>query len=198
MARDGGHVYEDVAGTLRKEPGDNAQVVAFGSKDSGADALADVAPTLRAGGHDASHPNGGVPPAVVYDMRGRGDGETVPTLCSDHASRPSDYCPVAFTIHGTDKTAKAASETEVAGSLRTKAPGSVENSSTTVALSNTHVRRLTPKECERLQGFSDDYTLIPYGGKAAKDGPRYKAIGNSMAVPVMAWIGKRIAEVDLL
>lgn len=51
------------------------------------------------------------------------------------------------------------------------------------------VRRLTPRECERLQGFPDDYTLIP--GKQA-DGPRYKALGNSMAVPVMAWIGKRI------
>ncbi len=52
------------------------------------------------------------------------------------------------------------------------------------------VRRLTPRECERLQGFPDDYTNIP---KAA-DGPRYKALGNSMAVPVMAWIGKRIKK----
>ena len=52
------------------------------------------------------------------------------------------------------------------------------------------VRRLTPVECERLQGFPDSYTDIP---KAA-DGPRYKALGNSMAVPVMAWIGKRIAR----
>jgi DNA (cytosine-5)-methyltransferase 1 len=54
------------------------------------------------------------------------------------------------------------------------------------------VRRLTPRECERLQGFSDDYTLIPWRGKPARDGPRYKAIGNSMAVPVMRWIGRRI------
>ncbi len=54
------------------------------------------------------------------------------------------------------------------------------------------VRRLTPRECERLQGFPDDYTLISYRGKLAKDGPRYKALGTSMAVPVMAWIGKRI------
>ena len=52
------------------------------------------------------------------------------------------------------------------------------------------VRRLTPRECERLQGFPDDYTAIP----GAADGPRYKALGNSMAVPVMAWIGKRIAN----
>ena len=57
-----------------------------------------------------------------------------------------------------------------------------------VALSMA-VRRLTPRECERLQGFPDDYTNIP----GAADGPRYKSLGNSMAVPVMAWIGKRIA-----
>ena len=58
------------------------------------------------------------------------------------------------------------------------------------------VRRLTPRECERLQGFPDDHTLIPWRGKSPQDcpdGPRYKALGNSMAVPCMAWIGKRIA-----
>jgi DNA (cytosine-5)-methyltransferase 1 len=54
------------------------------------------------------------------------------------------------------------------------------------------VRRLTPRECERLQGFPDDYTLIPYRGKPAAGGPRYKALGNSMAVPVMRWIGRQI------
>jgi DNA (cytosine-5)-methyltransferase 1 len=58
------------------------------------------------------------------------------------------------------------------------------------------VRRLTPRECERLQGFPDDYTAIPYRNKPASDGPRYKALGNSMAVPVMAWIGKRIQMVE--
>ncbi|EDM1757063.1 DNA (cytosine-5-)-methyltransferase [Salmonella enterica subsp. diarizonae] len=60
------------------------------------------------------------------------------------------------------------------------------------------VRRLTPVECERLQGFPDNHTLIPWRGKDAADcpdGPRYKAIGNSMAVPVMRWIGERIAAV---
>lgn len=59
------------------------------------------------------------------------------------------------------------------------------------------VRRLTPIECERLQGFSDNHTLIGWRGKGADecpDGPRYKAIGNSMAVPVMRWIGERIAS----
>jgi DNA (cytosine-5)-methyltransferase 1 len=60
------------------------------------------------------------------------------------------------------------------------------------------VRRLTPRECERLQGFPDDYTLVPYRNKPAADGPRYKALGNSMAVPVMHWIGVRIASVESL
>lgn len=56
------------------------------------------------------------------------------------------------------------------------------------------VRRLTPRECERLQGFPDDWTLVLHRGKPAANGPRYKAIGNSMAVPVMRWIGSRILE----
>jgi len=63
------------------------------------------------------------------------------------------------------------------------------------------VRRLTPVECERLQGFPDNHTLIPWRGKDASecpDGPRYKALGNSMAVPVMRWIGERIRMIDEL
>jgi len=64
---------------------------------------------------------------------------------------------------------------------------------------NMAVRRLTPVECERLQGFPDNYTDIPWRKQpTAPDGPRYKALGNSMAVPVMAWIGKRIAMVDAM
>jgi DNA (cytosine-5)-methyltransferase 1 len=58
------------------------------------------------------------------------------------------------------------------------------------------VRRLTPRECERLQGFPDDYTLVPWRRGLAPDGPRYRALGNSMAVPVMHWIGRRIAMVE--
>ncbi|OOF85084.1 DNA cytosine methyltransferase [Rodentibacter ratti] len=62
---------------------------------------------------------------------------------------------------------------------------------------NTIVRKLTPIECERLQGFPDNYTKIPYRNKSAEecpDSPRYKAIGNSMAVPVIRWIGKRLVD----
>lgn len=58
------------------------------------------------------------------------------------------------------------------------------------------VRRLTPRECERLMGLPDDYTLIPYRNKPAADAPRYKALGNSMACNVMAWIGQRIDMVE--
>jgi DNA (cytosine-5)-methyltransferase 1 len=58
------------------------------------------------------------------------------------------------------------------------------------------VRRLMPIECERLQGFPDNYSLVPYRGKPAADSPRYKAIGNSMAVPCMRWIGERIQMVE--
>jgi DNA (cytosine-5)-methyltransferase 1 len=61
------------------------------------------------------------------------------------------------------------------------------------------VRRLTPRECERLQGFPDDWSMIPWKGKPASecpDGPRYKCCGNSMAVPVMRWIGEQIAKYE--
>lgn len=78
---------------------------------------------------------------------------------------------------------------DVCGTVDTVKPGNVAGPA-------IGVRRLTPKECERLQGFPDDWTLVPHGpkGKPAADGPRYKAIGNSMAVPVMHWIGKRIKD----
>jgi DNA (cytosine-5)-methyltransferase 1 len=68
-----------------------------------------------------------------------------------------------------------------------------------VSTSAMTVRRLTPRECERLQAFPDDYTLIPWRKKPADqcpDGPRYKALGNSMAVNCMEWIGERIAAYE--
>jgi len=66
-----------------------------------------------------------------------------------------------------------------------------------VAIHQMAVRRLTPTECERLQGFPDGYTQIPWRNKSAEDcpdGPRYKALGNSWAVPIVAWIGERITK----
>ncbi|HKJ63052.1 MAG TPA: DNA (cytosine-5-)-methyltransferase [Hyphomicrobiales bacterium] len=108
--------------------GRDRHAVAFSCKDHGADA-GELAPTLRAMGHDGSHANAGGQVAVNVGAA---------------------------------------------------------------------VRRLTVRECERLQGFEDDYTLIPYRNGWAADGPRYKALGNSMAVPVMAWIGKRIDRVEAI
>lgn len=61
---------------------------------------------------------------------------------------------------------------------------------------NLRLRRLTPMETERLQGFPDDWTLIPWRGKLAPDSRRYKAIGNSMAVPVLAWILEGIRDFE--
>jgi len=91
---------------------------------------------------------------------------------------------------------------DVPGQLRTMSMSTLK----TPAESSGRVvlRRLTPRECERLQGFPDDYTLIPYRGRpyrgqaaySCPDGPRYKAIGNSMAVPCMRWIGERIAAAN--
>ena len=114
------------------KPGQGQPVVAFGSKDSGQDALEGVSPTLRSGSHDSSHANAGVPPAVATPWA---------------------------------------------------------------------VRRLTPLECERLQGFPDNFTRIPYRNKLASqcpNGPRYKALGNSMAVNCMRWIGERMKLVEEL
>lgn len=83
---------------------------------------------------------------------------------------------------------------DVANTINTNSNASGRN--TPMALQSTAVRRLTPRECERLQGFKDDYTLIPHRGKMSADGPRYKVLGNSMAVPVMRWLGERIKKID--
>ena len=75
----------------------------------------------------------------------------------------------------------------------------VTNQVYAVYKASMEVRRLTPRECERLQGFPDDYTKIPYRNKSPEecpDGPRYKALGNSWAVPVIKWIGERIKMVE--
>lgn len=84
---------------------------------------------------------------------------------------------------------------DVSGTLDTTRPG---RGGGQALMAGSAVRRLTPTECERLQGFPDGWTDVPYRGKPAADGPRYKALGNSMAVPVMAWIGKRIEMVEAI
>jgi DNA (cytosine-5)-methyltransferase 1 len=72
-------------------------------------------------------------------------------------------------------------------------PVDTDGSSQAVATARS-VRRLTPRECERLQGFPDDYTNVPHRSKPAADGPRYKALGNSWAVPCVRWIARRIDQ----
>lgn len=87
---------------------------------------------------------------------------------------------------------------DVGHCLRAGASKADKHESTTYIKQAMKVRRLTPTECERLQGFPDDYTLVPYRNKPAADGPRYKALGNSWAVPVVRWIGERIEAVDTI
>lgn len=97
--------------------------------------------------------------------------------------------PVAFSQNGRDEVR----EMEVVGALAERI-GKIRVGETSLA-----IRRLVPEECEKLQGFERGFTNIRYKGKPAADGPRYKALGNSMAVPVLAWLGKRIQLVnDLL
>lgn len=91
-----------------------------------------------------------------------------------------------------DAASKESVDEDVCGTLQAR------NSKEPPIVACGEVRRLTPRECERLMGFPDGWTKVPYRGKTAdqcSDTPRYKAIGNSMAVPVIAWIGKRIQEV---
>jgi DNA (cytosine-5)-methyltransferase 1 len=87
---------------------------------------------------------------------------------------------------------------EVCGTLRAEGENRPSRPSNVLHSPPMAVRRLTPRECERLQGFPDDFTAIEYRKKPAADGPRYRALGNSMAVPVMRWIGERIKVVDEL
>jgi DNA (cytosine-5)-methyltransferase 1 len=88
---------------------------------------------------------------------------------------------------------------DVAATLTTQTSGGISSGPSVLTPPTMQVRRLTPRECERLQGFPDDYTAIPWRKKTAAqcpDGPRYKSLGNSMAVPVMRWIGERIDLVE--
>jgi DNA (cytosine-5)-methyltransferase 1 len=119
-----------------------------------------------------------------------GDGSRTGAL-STGGGKPGQGVPtVAYSValRGRDGGATAELGDDVAGCLRASSGGGDKAH----ALVGMRVRRLMPVECERLQGFPDGHTAITVRGKPAADGPRYKAIGNSMAVPVMAWLGRRI------
>ena len=176
---------------------------ALGARDVEEGAL--VAHSLRADGFDASEDGTGrgtplIPVAHV---------ETVPTMQTGsgheagHGARSGDtkdayIVPMAF-VKGTNphsaEEAPTFREAEIAATLN----GWDERHDPPkhMAVQSMQVRRLTPRECERLQGFPDDYTLVPIRNKPAADGPRYKALGNSMAVPVMRWIGRQLDLVRL-
>ena len=179
--------------------------MAFDCKQDGRGAE-DLAPTLRAMGHNASHANAGGQIGVAYAFQprigrsGRGQpSDVVPALggASAGAGATSDSRPcVAVSLKLDNGSAQPLGGVEVTPTIR---QGAGPNGTANVAVyAGYAVRRLTPRECERLQGFPDDYTLIQFRGKPAADGPRYRALGNSMAVPVMRWIGRRIDMVDRL
>jgi DNA (cytosine-5)-methyltransferase 1 len=165
--RDGGAMPElaESASLRSASGGSSNSYVAFSAKDYGADA-GEISPTLRSMGHDASHANAGGQLAIAFSTNQRGEARERPVASPITASY-SKQVDSSDTSYGPPNLL----HTQMA------------------------VRRLTPRECERLQGFPDDYTLVEYRSKLAADGPRYKALGNSMAVPVMHWIGQRIAVV---
>ena len=130
-------------------------------------------------------------PAVAVDLyNGEIDGDVAATLGS-RGSPVNSAGPQVMNLRG--REGGAMPELDDVASLRAASGGSSRS-----YVAAMQVRRLTPKECERLQGFPDDYTLIPVRGKQAADGPRYKALGNSMPVPCMAWIGRRLEMVARL
>jgi DNA (cytosine-5)-methyltransferase 1 len=116
--------------------------------------------------------------------------DTFPTLLSSTAgvSRPGN----AVTEHETYIAFGWQNSSSQGMSVDTISP-TLDKSKTPATMQNMAVRRITPIECERLQGFPDNYTNIK---EDCPDGARYKALGNSMAVPVMRWIGERINQYE--
>ena len=129
--------------------------------------------------------------AFAENQRGELREQDVFNALSRGGSKPGQgYPAVAIQTANTGANGKNYSE-EVSSTLDRAGAPAVQ--------SGLMVRRLTPLECERLQGFPDNYTQVPHRNKPAEqcpDGPRYKALGNSMAVPVMRWIAERIVEVE--
>jgi DNA (cytosine-5)-methyltransferase 1 len=178
--------YFDVAHSLRGEGFDASE----DGTGRGTPLVPCVAPTLdqRAGrsGANSFATSGGLVPVHAFDAR-QSDvlqygNKTGPLDTHGHS------VAVAFTQNQRDEVRLL----DVVGALSAE-PGAKQQTYLKDAM---QVRRLTPRECERLQGFPDDYTDIKPGGKPTPDGPRYKALGNSMAVPVMRWIGERINAVE--
>lgn len=199
-----------------------APILGFTAKDHGADALENLAPTLRAGGHAGSHPNAGVMPAIAFKtLQATFNYEISGTLISHYSKRQENPDAILgpnlvarfVAVRGREGGATAELGGAVADALRASDGGSdkphvllpsleayfhgeliPQDESGWAQWACWRVRRLMPLECERLQGMPDNYTLVPYRGKPAADAPRYKAIGNSMAVPCVAWLGQRLQQ----
>jgi len=160
---------------------------------------ADVASTLNAHygskhGLEDQHINGGAPLFVPFPAEMSGTQRAAPSDVSPALS-VKHTTAVAFAQNTRDEVRYIGGDGKIVGALA----ASSGMKQTNYLQQNLQVRRLTPIECERLQGFPDNYTQIPYRNKSADkcpDGPRYKAMGNSMAVPVMRWIGRRINFID--
>jgi len=132
------------------------------------------------------------------DGTGTGPSVMQPIAFSGRMSNPQTDVDMTQTLQATNPMAVAFGG-DIARTLQARHDSSpCADRGIDVVAQAMAVRRLTPVECERLQGFPDNYTDLKYKGKPTPDGPRYKALGNSMAVPVMAWIGKRIKEVDAI
>lgn len=184
----------DKAFVRGRNSGQENAILAFSCKDHGADA-GSLSPTLRAMNHSSSHANAGGQVAVCIT------GEITHTLKAEGFDGSEDGTgrgqPIvaAFAENSRAELRYEDGDGGITGSL--SGGGGKAGQGMPAAHVGASVRRLTPVECERLQGFPDGYTLIPWRGKRATDcpdGPRYKAIGNSKAVPVVRWIGLRLLE----
>lgn len=145
-------------------------------------------------------------PAVAYkvfDARGNGDGKIVPTITGDHESRVTDYTAI-ITERQTfsEQSYSYYKKSDKCSTMKAKAGNVGNGSECLIAEKAIHwiVRRLTPTECERLQGYPDGWTDIgewtDTKGKKHKaaDSPRYKAIGNSIALPQWFWIAQKMKQ----
>lgn len=183
LRADGFDASED--GTGRGSP---LVPVCFSSKDHGADAAVNVASALRAMGHAESHANAGGQLAVCFDET---QITSATNRCQPRAGDPSH--PLAAGARPPTIAFHARQDPDHGPVTH---PLDTDGSSIGI-FSQWRVRRLMPVECCRLQGFPDDYLDITYRGKLAADGPRYKALGNSMAVNVMRWIGAAVDEIEV-
>lgn len=189
----------NAGGMGRQDYETETMVVAFSSKDHGADAGV-LSPTLRAMNHTGSHANAGGQIAIAFTQNQREEVREIQSasaLSADPGTHQSTF--IAEYNSGSDIVAfgNVSDGSSIRNADGVSPPLTCRHGDpNSVASPSIGVRRLTPIECERLQGFPDNYTNVMHRGKQAADGNRYKSLGNSMAVPVMRWLGSMIEQVD--